>query len=260
LTPPRRRGRRGQHGFRTVTVARITVSGSASGIFIGEIYGDRQQFFEHDIYNGRIYNSTKFGVIVGRVTNDADRFDAPESAAAGRTVYLDVNNNHRMDVNERRVTTDVNGIYEFAQVIPGNYRLRQVLPKGFLQSMPTRNYSHRVAIGPGHVDSGNNFSTFRSVSIGGTVFRDFNANGVRDAGEAGIAGRDVFVETGELWTPSSAHTVTDASGHFSFVGLPPFGQTVSVAHDASEQWTTGWQSQLTLAPGESNLTLAFGIE
>ena len=59
-------------------------------------------------------------------------------------------------------------------------------------------------------------------AIGDFVWHDFNGNGVQDAGEPGIAGVTVSLNTG-------ATTVTDAGGYYSFTNLTPGTYTVSVS-------------------------------
>jgi uncharacterized repeat protein (TIGR01451 family) len=59
--------------------------------------------------------------------------------------------------------------------------------------------------------------------ISGYVFADSNSNGVRDAGEAGIAGQYI-----ELAGSSSATVLTDSTGYYSFYTLPNGSYNVSV--------------------------------
>jgi hypothetical protein len=55
-------------------------------------------------------------------------------------------------------------------------------------------------------------------SVFGTVFSDVNANGVKDAGEPGIAGATVFVDANGNGTLDTGErsTTTDSSGNYSF--------------------------------------------
>ena len=58
-------------------------------------------------------------------------------------------------------------------------------------------------------------------SIDGTVFTDTNGNGKLDAGEAGVAGRTVFIDNDGTGVPDANNpsTVTDANGNYTFTGL-----------------------------------------
>jgi autotransporter-associated beta strand protein len=58
-------------------------------------------------------------------------------------------------------------------------------------------------------------------AITGTVYLDANANGVLDAGEAGLSGRFVFLDLKKTGTfvAGDPSAVTDASGRFTFYGI-----------------------------------------
>lgn len=70
-------------------------------------------------------------------------------------------------------------------------------------------------------DTGNGTVTVRSSSIAGSVYVDINDNGVREAGEIGLAGIGVTL-TGTAFDGSAvnATTTTDASGNWQFERLP----------------------------------------
>src|SRR5204862_192790 len=76
-----------------------------------------------------------------------------------------------------------------------------------------------VTLTAGQNSTGNHFfQQQRDAQISGKVYNDLNGNGSLDAGEPGIAGVSVALTGG---TPSSpGTTTTDASGGYSFTGLP----------------------------------------
>jgi len=57
-----------------------------------------------------------------------------------------------------------------------------------------------------------------SLAVEGVVFKDENANGVRDAGEGGIADVGVSASGLPCLTPGLAHTRTDPRGHYLLLG------------------------------------------
>jgi len=61
------------------------------------------------------------------------------------------------------------------------------------------------------------------ASIAGTVFKDINGNGLRDAGDNGIANVKVYLDTNKNGSPDASETsvLTDASGNFKFINLAP---------------------------------------
>ncbi|MBL8483770.1 MAG: DUF11 domain-containing protein, partial [Rhodocyclaceae bacterium] len=76
--------------------------------------------------------------------------------------------------------------------------------------------------------AGYNFGHRQDIaSLSGSVYVDANDNGLRDAGEAGIAGVSV-----ELSGPTSASAITDASGTFGFSNLLPGSYTLTETQPA----------------------------
>jgi hypothetical protein len=83
--------------------------------------------------------NTPGGTVTGFVFNDINRnrkFGRFEQALAGRTVYLDLNNNNVLDANEASSVTDTDGIYRLTGIVPGRYILRQVVPADSIATTP----------------------------------------------------------------------------------------------------------------------------
>ncbi|QDV43190.1 Serine-aspartate repeat-containing protein D precursor [Stieleria neptunia] len=139
-----------------------------------------------------------------------------------------------------RVQTDNAGRYEFGRslnLMPGQYRVAQRQPDGLFSVAAVPGSVDGLATGVvtsvdvlsaiqiplGDTDAIEmNFAEAAPASIGGSVYRDDNDNGVRDAGESGIAGvtvRLVPIDTIADQTISTA--ITDASGAYVFDGLAP---------------------------------------
>ena len=90
------------------------------------------------------------GSIHGRKWNDLDgngRRDPNEPGLPGVTIYVDRNNNGRLDENERRTVTmeddpdtavDESGLYWLSDLRPGEHVVREVVPAGFVQTFPER--------------------------------------------------------------------------------------------------------------------------
>jgi uncharacterized repeat protein (TIGR01451 family) len=81
-----------------------------------------------------------------------------------------------------------------------------------------------VSSGSPDPDLTNNLNTATTAvrgSISGTVTNDFNGNGRADAGEGGIAGVTVFLDTNGDGTPGAGEPIrtTGASGGYTFTGL-----------------------------------------
>jgi hypothetical protein len=106
--------------------------------------------------------SPNLGTIRGTKWEDSNSdgvFNQSESGLVGVTVYLDINNNGTLDNNEPfRITAeddpntpdiDETGQYEFNNLEPNTYFVREVVPDGFEQTFPT---STEVGVGDGYAD------------------------------------------------------------------------------------------------------------
>ena len=141
-----------------------------------------------------------------------------EAGLARVTIFLDANNNGAFDIGERSTTTDINGNYSFANVAPGTYRVREVLPTGFTQT--TANPVDVVASSGTNV-SGQLIGNFQLISITGSKFRDSNGDGVRNTGELGLQRFVIYLDTNNngVLNTGEISTTTDTNGNFSFANL-----------------------------------------
>ena len=109
--------------------------------------------------------------------------------------------------NGYETKTSVTGAYTFA-LTPGSYSILEADPNGYTSTTPN---TVTVTLAPGEVEQ----VFFGDVSESGTgyihghVFNDINENSVRDYGEGGLEGVNVFLDTG-------AFDRTDSTGTFSF--------------------------------------------
>jgi uncharacterized surface anchored protein len=149
--------------------------------------------------------------------------------------------------------TDANGNFLFTNVAAGSYTLSETLRQGFSLTVPAAN-SIPVTLAADGSSINNVFGNFRGVltgTISGTKFNDLNGNGVRDAGEPGLAGVTI-TRTGSINDPAGAPltVVTDASGAFTFT--VPFG-----TYTLSETVPAGFAQTAPPAPGTIPATINF---
>ena len=212
--------------------------------------------------------------------------DGETGAAGVRVTLLDANGNA---VPGAVATTDANGHYQFTGLQPGAYSVqfdKATLPAGY--SLTTASTG---APGSGGSDASLDTGTTGKITlasgddvtvraglvaqkatIGDRVWEDSNANGVQDAGEAGITGATVQLKdsTGNVVQT----TTTGADGKYSFSAdagsytvavTAPKGYVFSGANaggDASldsNVGSTGQSGQVTLANGEVNNTIDAGL-
>ena len=85
--------------------------------------------------------TTKTASISGYAFNDANRngkFDASDTKAGGKSVWLDLDNDGVKDSNEPAQTTASDGSFAFKTLAAGTYRVRRAYPSGYVESTPAR--------------------------------------------------------------------------------------------------------------------------
>ena len=191
------------------------------------------------------------GSIAGTKFNDVNGnglADPGEAGVAGVTIDL-FSGSSASGAPAATATTDANGAFSFGNLEAGTYALTEELPAGYRQTTPGGDGVLVVDLAPGQsvTDAlfGNQLAT---GAITGTKFDDANGNGIRDAGEAGLAG--VTIRLAGPFGPSSA--TTDANGNFSFTGLAPATYVVS------EVVPDGYRQTFPGPPGTLSVTLAGG--
>ena len=172
------------------------------------------------------------GSIEGTVWNDLNG-DGLRSeldlGLPGWTVFLDLNNDNVIDPLEPSVITDANGHYLFLNVEPGEYRVREVLPAGWEATLGY-DATQQVTVDPVSTtlcDFGN-FNGANLGAIGGTVWNDANADGLRAAGDPGLVGWTIFIDLNDNSTfdtdlngdgipiDPEPSAISDALGSYSF--------------------------------------------
>jgi hypothetical protein len=133
------------------------------------------------------------GSTAGRVIADLNgdgKFDAGEPGAAGRQVYLDVNGNGARDGNEPTRTTDSSGAYAFDPMGPGTYTVREVVPTGWRQTVPTDDAAHVATLGVGQRLSDRSFDTAPTFTpalvVGRHVFYNNASPGAAAPGDPSV--------------------------------------------------------------------------
>jgi hypothetical protein len=130
-------------------------------------------------------------------------------------------------------TTDASGNYRFTFLSPGTYTVSEVLKAGWVQTGPPPPRTYTVTVASGDYSTGNDFGNAHVGSISGQKFYDFNGDGVKDAGEPGLAGWTI-----NLAGPVNSSVVTDDAGDYMFQNLIPGIYTLT------EELRPGWAQTL----------------
>jgi hypothetical protein len=191
--------------------------------------------------------------------------------AIGGLVYEDLNANGTRDAGEpvlpgatvtltptspsgdaQTAVSSADGTFLFQALAAGTYSVTQTPPAGFSQTQPATD-GYTVVLAAGGSSLNNNFGDFHGVlqgSLAGFVFNDLNGNGVRDAGEPGMAGVTVTLASPPAGYPTPT-VVTAADGSFLFASLP-FG-----TFTLSETVPAGYKQTAPPPPGTLTATIDF---
>ncbi|MFY9821172.1 MAG: SdrD B-like domain-containing protein [Thermoanaerobaculia bacterium] len=195
-------------------------------------------------------NIASFSLAGGANRTDVD-FGYRGTASVGDRLWIDGNGNGIQDAGETGIngvtvqlldgggnviattTTAGDGNYTFSNLMGGNYSVRVVaatLPAGVaptydLDGIATPNIaSFTLAGGANRTDV--DFGYRGTASVGDRVWLDSNANGVQDAGEAGING--VTVQLLDGGGNVIATTTTAGDGNYTFSNLMAGNYSVQV--------------------------------
>ena len=154
------------------------------------------------------------GSIRGHKGIDSDNdgvFEVGEPYQSGVTIYLDFNRNGQKDPGEPTAVTDAAGAFQFANLSPGTYLVREVVPGGFSQVAPPSGQGIEVHVDPGQtVDNLSFVNQSLLGSIAGFKWVDLNANGTHEPGEPGLAGVRIYldVDNDQTWDSTEPYAIT----------------------------------------------------
>ena len=119
-----------------------------------------------------------------------------EPGLPGWTIYLDSNQDGVFEVGEPSTTTDASGNYTFLNVTPGTYSVQEVLQPTWRQTYPGPFSPWLITVGPGGTVTGVDFGNqVIPATIEGQKWNDLNGNGVKDPGEPGLVGWQIYLDT-----------------------------------------------------------------
>ncbi len=201
--------------------------------------------------------------LAGIVFNDLNANgvkDTGEAGLAGIKVYLDTNNNGKLDAGEPVATTDSTGKYVFVTLNPGTYVVREVLPAGYRIDSPAAGFSSVTVTASGGATA--NFADTQKALISGTVFNDANGDKLLDGTEKGVSGWRVYIDTNKdgIYQSTEPSILTDANGNWSFGNLAAGTYVVRVVPQTGKVLTTppGGAFTITVAAGGAVTGKLFG--
>src|SRR6056297_370188 len=199
--------------------------------------------------------------------NDLDKQREPnEPGLAGVELALftlDAATSQFVDTGQR-AQTDAAGHYQFGVELglpPGTYRVEEAQPAGLfsvgavvgrIDGSVTGTTSGTDILTSIHFAQGDthgvdyDFAEAQAAELSGFVYRDDSDDGIRDPGEAGLAGVRVQVVPVDTIAPQGPRTVTtDADGFYQVTGLAP-GDYRIVELDQPAPYTDGLDTAGTI--------------
>jgi hypothetical protein len=152
-------------------------------------------------------------------------YDSGDKPLAGAEDYIDANNNGILDAGEVAAITNSQGMLTFHGLLPGSYTIRHYPQPGWQQSTSIISSGLKIQSGqtPGYSAIGDILTSSLATATG-TIFDDFNGNGVRDANEPALAGGwTIYVDSNHdgLFQTAEPHAYSDAAGDYKFQTVTP---------------------------------------
>jgi protocatechuate 3,4-dioxygenase beta subunit len=152
--------------------------------------------------------------------------DGSDPGLVGWTIFLDENLNEAFDDGELSVVTSADGTYEFTDLGPGLYRMREVLQAGWTQTTANSpDITATSGVNVALVDFGN----FHRPTISGTKLEDILGDGFApdpDADDTPLADWtiELFRDDGDGQFDPATDTLadgvmTDATGRYEFLNV-----------------------------------------
>jgi subtilisin-like proprotein convertase family protein len=124
--------------------------------------------------------------------------------------------------------SDELGNYGFDDLPPGTFIVREIVPAGWAQTHPAAAGSHSVELAAGQVVANVDFGA-REASIAGYTWHDQNGDGVKDAGEPGLPGWNVYFDgNGNGVFDSGVTTYAMAGASKAILDLATITSTIQV--------------------------------
>jgi len=193
------------------------------------------------------------GTISGLVTTSSG------GGIAGLTIYLDSNNNSKLDTGELSTTTSSTGAYSFSSVPAGATIVRQILPTGTTQTTPSDNYGIHLTVTAGGSLTGEHFvdalvkytAAPATAATAGTS-KAFALGSFTQSGATGPFSVDVHWGDGTAdtkFTQTSAGILTAESHTFTKAGVDTVSVTIT---DAKGDQSNVGSFNVTVSPGAAS--------
>ncbi len=194
-------------------------------------------------------------------TNANGALDPEEPLLAGWTVYVDKNGNGHLDGGDISGVTNIDGEALLTGIKAGTYPVRDIPQPGYA---PTAGFYDTLTV---MVVDGETFEAHypnfiaQEGTVDGSVWNDYNNDGIRTADEPGLAGFNLFADVNgnTIQDGTEPTAITDASGNFLFSSVPVGNYKIYEVLPSGWEPTLGYDSKadVSISAGGS-ATLDFG--
>lgn len=176
------------------------------------------------LVGSRLIPPTDAGKITGYIFGDSNGngiVDDAEQIGGSRQIFLDTNDNGKLDAGEKALFSAANGTFSFDNLAAGNYVVRRVAASGYRFTGGGDDGARRVTLAAGQTVTDQAIGSTDRALLAGNVFNDFDQNGVRDADETGAPGWRVFIDADAdgLFDDGEKNVLTNADGKWAFTDL-----------------------------------------
>jgi uncharacterized repeat protein (TIGR01451 family) len=225
-------------------------SNSANDVYSGIVVGHESDLTGVNYNFGELPPATVSGTVYIDDNDDGVQ-EAGDTGISGVQVELH-GTDDRGDTVTLNTTTNSSGNYSFATLRPGTYFITVTQPTGYLDGLENQgntaggviagsdNGQNRIpltgnfSLGVGATSANNMFGELQPASLAGFVYVDANNDGIKEAGELGIAGVTVTLTgTNDLGASVNVPTTTLADGSYSFTNLRPGTYTITETQPAA---------------------------
>jgi len=216
-----------------------------------------------EVVTGKDFGNFKLGSISGikfKDTNGDGVRNTGEARLSRWTIYIDMNDNGQFDQGEPSVVTGSNGRYEFENLGPGTYIIREAVKEGWKQTTPAGG-KHVVTLSSGSDVKDKDFGN-KLGEIRGMKFEDLDGDGIRDSNEKGLRGWTIYLDINNdgIYNRGEPSSVTDRNGEYEFSDLT--AGTYIVREVVKSGWTqtapTDGKYVVTLSSGSVSTGNDFG--
>jgi protocatechuate 3,4-dioxygenase beta subunit len=200
-----------------------------------EAFTSGSEFKDNDF--GNWTTTTKSGLKFEDKDADGQPKETNEPGLSGWTIYVDYNGNGSKDSGEPSAITGSGGVYTITGIVPGTFKVREVLQDYWFCSFPNAGAGdiespgvvkssacyYQETFKSGVPETGNDFGNWKPGKKSGMKFSDIDYSNSYSYDDAPLSGFTFYVDyndNGQL-DPGEPYDESDANGDYMITGIVP---------------------------------------